>query len=128
MHKNKSGGFSLIELMVSVAIVAILAGVAVPAYQNHMVTSRRTDAQRVMVEWAQAMERYYTANGSYANGANCGVAQPSTVSMYGIACSLSAGGGFSLTATPTSSSAQASDGNLTLDNTGARTPTAKWKM
>lgn len=128
MFKNESSGFSLVELMVAVAIVAILAGVAVPAYQNNVITSRRTDAQRVMVEWAQAMERYYTANGSYANGANCGVAQPSTVSMYGIACSLPAGGGFLLTATPTSSTAQAGDGNLTLDNTGARTPTSKWKM
>jgi type IV pilus assembly protein PilE len=58
-------GFTLIELMVTVAIVGILAAIAYPSYQEYVRASRRADAQTVMLENAQFMERYYTTNGRY---------------------------------------------------------------
>jgi len=60
-------GFSLLELMIVVVVIGILAGVAIPVYREHVATARRTDAQALLFELAQFMERYYTANGSYVD-------------------------------------------------------------
>lgn len=124
-----SKGFSLIELMVAVAVIGILIKVAYPSYTDYVVQSRRTDAQRSMVEYMQALERYFTANGRYANSAGtaCGISTaPSTPSMYSLSCAVVAGGGVTITAT--ASSAQSTDGDLTLSSTGAKTPSNKWKF
>ncbi|MEN3372516.1 type IV pilin protein [Dechloromonas sp. ZS-1] len=118
-------GFSLVELMIAVAIMGILAGVAYPSYTRHVIESRRADAQRVMVEYMQSLERYFTVNGSYANGGNCGVNLPTNPSMYALACAVNGG---VATVTATSSGAQSTDGNLTLSTSGAKTPSDKWKM
>ncbi len=58
----KSRGFTLIELMIVVAIVAILAAIAYPSYQDSVRKSRRADARAVLLEAAQFMERRYTEN------------------------------------------------------------------
>ncbi|TVR66963.1 MAG: prepilin-type N-terminal cleavage/methylation domain-containing protein [Candidatus Competibacteraceae bacterium] len=58
----KSRGFTLIELMIVVAIVAILAAIAYPSYQEQVRKSRRADAQAVLLEAAQWMERRFTEN------------------------------------------------------------------
>ena len=112
-------GFSLIEIMVVVAIIGILMAIALPVFNNYMITARRADAQRVLVEYAQLLERGYTANGSYS----CGTA-PANPQMYTITCAVAGGVG---TITATATGAQVSDGNLTLTTTGARTPATKWK-
>ncbi|WP_366931512.1 type IV pilin protein [Thiocapsa sp.] len=56
---HNARGFTLIELMVVVAIVAILAGIAYPSYVDHVRRARLTDAQMVLMEAAQWMERMY---------------------------------------------------------------------
>lgn len=66
-------GFTLIEVMVTVAIVGILAAIAYPSYQNHVVKTRRKAAEACLMELTQFMERYYTTNMSYA-----GASLPST--------------------------------------------------
>lgn len=66
---TRSPGFSLIELMVAVAIVGILAAIAFPSYQEYMARSRRADAKQALLSVAQAMERYYTQNNSYGGAA-----------------------------------------------------------
>ena len=121
-------GFTLIELMVTVVIIAILASVALPSYNGQVVKSRRTDVQRVLVSHAQSLERYFTTNGRYVTtvgGTTCGVANPATTTGYtlGTVCADTT---FTITATVVSGSSQASDGNQTLTNTGART--GKWSQ
>ena len=74
-------GFTLIELMIVVAIVAILAAIAYPSYREHVVKSRRATAQSCLLELAQFMERFYTTNMKYHETAGAspeGVELPST--------------------------------------------------
>ena len=112
-------GFSLVELMVVVAILGILMVIVLPSYSDYVIKSRRVDAQRALVEYAQSLERYYTANGSYV----CGGAPANVPQLYAITCVV-AGNVATITATP--SGAQSSDGALSLTTTGARTPPGKW--
>lgn len=65
MAHFKNRGFTLIELMVVVAIVGILAAIAYPSYQNHVEKTRRTTAKADLMELAQFMERHYTNGYDY---------------------------------------------------------------
>lgn len=60
-------GFSLLELMMVVAIVGILAVVALPSYQSHITQSRRSDAQNSLLKWQLQQERYRISHNLYAN-------------------------------------------------------------
>lgn len=63
---RKQYGFSLIELMVVVAIIAILSAIAFPSYRKYVVRSHRTDAQRALMDLAGRQERFYYSNNAYA--------------------------------------------------------------
>ena len=58
-------GFSLIELMITVAVVGILAAIAYPSYQDYLLRARRSSAAACLLELSQFMERHYTSNLSY---------------------------------------------------------------
>jgi type IV pilus assembly protein PilE len=58
-------GFTLIEVMITVAILAIIVAIAFPSYQEHVAKTRRGEAMAALLAGAQALERYYSANGRY---------------------------------------------------------------
>lgn len=76
-------GFTLIELMITVAIVAILASIAYPSYQNQVRASARNAAQADMMELAQWMERRFTTNLCYHRSDNNCAAAPDVVLPFG---------------------------------------------
>ena len=78
---NVQKGFTLIELMIAVAVVGILAAIAYPSYQDSVRKARRADAKSVLLQAAQFMERNYTENNCYHRNApgSCGTADVTTV-------------------------------------------------
>ena len=124
-------GFTLVELMVVVTIIAILASVAIPGYRQHVIRSRRASAQAEMMSLANREQQFLIANRTYADTATLtasGYALPPEVgSSYTFAVTTDAAPvpTFIITMTPTA--AQASDGALTLDNLGNKGPGGKWQ-
>lgn len=125
-------GFTLIELMIVVVIVAILAAIAYPSYQRHMMGTRRSDAQVALMRLANLQEKFFSECNSYATSLtadrNCddlGLAESSTASPNGYyqlglnASTLS----YTLTATPIATGPQAADAECTafsLTHAGAK--------
>lgn len=69
MSKKNQRGFTLIELMIVVVIIAILASVAWPSYREQVRSGNRADAQGALMGLAQAMERHFTEKGTYKGAA-----------------------------------------------------------
>lgn len=125
MPKQKQWGFTLIELMVAVAIVAILANIAIPSYQEHIRKSRRSDAKADLLELAQFMERNFTVTNTYVGTVLPFTQSPRTgtafynISFQGGAPTQTA---FTLQAAPVVGASQANDpcGTLSLTQTGIK--------
>ncbi|WP_277874220.1 type IV pilin protein [Luteimonas cucumeris] len=120
-------GFTLIELMVVVAVVAILASIALPSYQDSVRKSRRGQAKADLVELAQLLEREHTVRNSYGNDTTdydipFNQSPKTGTAHYTIALSNQSANTFTLTATPAGSQANDTCGNLTLNQAGAKTP------
>ncbi len=139
MHSQKA--FTLIELMVTVAIVGILAGIALPSYQDSVRKSRRADAKAALLGLANAMERHLTEFNTYCDAAggagesvaDCGnsdiedtgppgiyTISAETDDFYTITISAIAPGSYTLSAAPTGAQSGDGCGTLTLTQTGAR--------
>ena len=69
MPRKLQTGFTLVELIIVVAIISILASIAIPAYNGYVETSRRSDGQAALMALAIAQEKYRAANPKYANSA-----------------------------------------------------------
>jgi len=66
--RNNQRGFTLIEIMIVVVILGIIASIALPNYQEYVRKGNRTEAKSALLEAAQALERYYSVNGTYLSG------------------------------------------------------------
>jgi type IV pilus assembly protein PilE len=121
---RKARGFTLIEMIVVVAIVGILVAIAVPSYQSHLRKGRRAQAEAFLMGVANSQQQYILDARIYAPDlATLGKAPPTDVSnFYNVRVLTGATPpSFSLTATPIVGSVQEKDGPLTLDNMGAKT-------
>jgi type IV pilus assembly protein PilE len=121
-------GFTLIELLIAVAIVAILAAIALPSYQAQIRKGHRAAAQSYMMDLAQREGQYLLDARAYTSTeAALAAATPADVAPYytiGIAAPAASPPAFAITATAIG--AQVADGDLAIDNKGAKTPTDKW--
>lgn len=127
-------GFSLIELMIALAIIAIAASIAIPSYQGHVQKARRREAQTALLGLASAMERRFTLANTYlgaaSGGANTGppaiyptqAPLDGTEKYYNLTIQAATASSYTLHATPLTGSPQAGDAcaTLTLTSTGVR--------
>ena len=110
-------GFSLIELMIALAIAAIIAAVAIPGYRDHMLRARIPEATSTLSALAMRMEQYYQDNQAYSNANGCAITMP-TDDFFTFECSTENGGqSFLLKASGISTGAM-SEFVYTLDQNG----------
>lgn len=123
---RKSVGFTLIEVLVTVAIVAILAAIAIPNYSQYVQKTRRTDAQEKLLDMAAQQERWFFNNNQYTdNAGNVGTAASKdgyytvTITVIGTPPTQ-----YSLSAEAVDNRSQSDDTKchkFIIDNTGKRT-------
>lgn len=114
-------GFTLIELMVAVAIIAILAAGAMPAYRDYSIRSQLVDATAALSDQRVRMEQYYADNRNYGS-TSCGPSLP-LMERFSLSCTLSGGGqGYTITASGLSGTSMAGF-SYTIDQANTRVTT-----
>jgi type IV pilus assembly protein PilE len=130
MTRCRQRGFTLIELMITVAIIGILAGIAYPSYQSHVKKGLRRSAQAQMLDIANREQQFLMANRTYVDYATLtgsGYALPSELTTkYTPTIDIGAGSVPAFTVTFTATGTQSSDGPLTLNEQGVKGPADKW--
>lgn len=119
MRDNR--GFTLIELMVVVAIVAIISAIALPSYKNSVIKSNRAAVQGDLQGAAAALAAYRAQNFSYTGATLDGVFPSPSKSNYDLTLDVDDGGqAYVITATPTASKTQVGTGALAINQVGER--------
>ena len=129
----RNHGFTLVEMMITVAIIGILAAIAYPSYANHIRKAKRATAQAALMDLASKEQTYLLDRRDYTNSiANLGFAVPTEIASdytftfpAGCARCYSAGATppmYIVQATPSAALAAKGEQTLTIDDTGAKTP------
>lgn len=123
-------GFTLIEVMITCAIVAVLASVAIPSYTRHVMRGNRAAAQQHLIDLAQREQQFLADARVYKDSVSgLNMQTPAAVSKwYTISIQTDSGPPptFKIIATPLPGSRQADDGTLSIDQAGAKLPADKW--
>lgn len=123
--RSRTAGFTLVELLVVVAIVAILGAIAYPGYRSHVVKTQRAAAKACLTQYASLLERHYTTRMSYADDTPGPPACATEGSMdlhYTFSTSGLTATAYTVLATPTATFANRDKdcGTLTLNQAGVK--------
>ena len=128
MRQSTNRGYSLLELMVAVAIVGVVAAIAYPSYQDYVTRGNRADGYSMVNEIMQAQERFFADQLTYTTDLrDLGYATAANVAtddgFYQISAAACGGGTIAqcVILTAAAQGAQAGDGNLTIDSRGTKT-------
>jgi type IV pilus assembly protein PilE len=122
-------GFTLVELLIVIAIIGIIAAIAYPSYQDSIKKSKRAEAQAALVSFAAAMEKHFTKNNSYLDAGKSGdtgapaifsATAPvgSSSTYYNLTIESASASAYTLRATPVNS--QLGDGYIEIDSVGKK--------
>ncbi len=125
-RKHAVSGFTLIELMIVVAVVAVLAAIAYPSFQDALRKSRRGQAKADLVEYVAAAERFRTVNNTYVGfglpgGVDQSPREPGSPERYSLAITTQDVTDIVISATAVADQANDRCGDLSLASTGAKT-------
>lgn len=110
---RKKRGFTLIELMIVVLVIAVLAGLALSGYQNQVRKSRRAEARQVIADLALKQEKYRSNNTTYGTVAQIGSAQTAAYYTVTLTAGSNTASAYTFTAVPIGDQANDSCGTLT---------------
>ncbi len=121
-----AAGFTLIEVMIVVAIIAVLSAIAFPSYTEYVMRGNRAEARTALLEAQQFMERFYAANSRYTTAADANPTLPARLqnipdasARYTLTVTATINA-YTLTANPAGSMAADKCGALSVTNTGVK--------
>lgn len=123
---NRHAGFNLVELMIVVAIIAVITAIALPSYQSYVIRTKRADMMNELQNIATQIETAKLAQGSYGNitaarqTAWAGSFPRQGTALYTISLPATLSSSWTITATPVAGGQMASDGTLTLNANGQK--------
>ena len=130
--RGQARGFTLIELMIVIVVVAILAAIAIPGYRQYVLRTNRTEAKRTLLNVAAAQEKFYLQNNTYAGPSALttpppgGLGIPGTTEHGHYTVAIDAADAATFSATATAQGGQAQDSrcaSFTINQAGARAAT-----